>query len=152
MKRIHTRDGVWGRGAGFTLVEILIVVVILGILAAIVVPQFVGAQREAAEGTTYSELQKLRRAIDVYQARHENALPDVTEGDGTWGALVAGNGEYLKSAPLNPYVGGANARRVLLRDSPDDAYQTAYGWVFNATTGEVWAGSFDGNDEPIPRP
>lgn len=133
---------------GFTLVEILIVVVILGILAAIIVPNFVEASEEAARGTTVHELSKLRRAIDVYMARNSNGLPSVTAGDGTWGTLV-GTGEYLKSAPLNPWVGGANARRIILRDSPDAAYQSTYGWIFDPATGTIWAGAFDANDDPL---
>lgn len=135
---------------GFTLVEILIVVVILGVLAAIVVPQFARASEEAAAGTTVYELEKLRRALDVYMARWDNALPQVQAGEGTWGPLVAGNGEYLKAAPLNPYV-GANGRVIVLADGPDVAFQTNYGWIFNATTGQIWAGGFNENDEPLPR-
>jgi len=137
---------------GFTLVEILIVVVILGILAAIVVPNFVNARDEAAAGTTYSELEKLRRAVDVYMARNANQFPEITAGDGTWGGLVDGTGQYLKSPPYNPYVGGANARTIALNATPDAAYQTTHGWVFDAASGTLWAGSFDANDEPIPQP
>jgi len=136
----------------FTLVEILIVVVILGILAAIVVPRFANARDEAAVGTTVYELEKLRRAIDVYMARHDNALPPVTAGNGTWGPLTDGNGEYLKAAPSNPYVGGAAARVIAIGAGPDGAYQQTHGWIFDDTTGEVWAGSFDANDVAIPRP
>ncbi len=136
----------------FTLVEILIVVVILGILAAIVVPQFVGAQEEAAIGTTTYELEKLRRAIDVYMARNDFEVPPVTAGDGTWGPLTAGNGEYLKGAPQNPYVGGVNSRVIIIGNAPDGAYQTTHAWIFDDTTGDVWAGSFDANDDPLPRP
>jgi general secretion pathway protein G len=136
----------------FTLVEILIVVVILGILAAIVVPQFVGAVEDSAITTTQTELEKLRRAMEVFQVRNENSLPVVTAGDGTWGDLIAGTGEYLKEAPSNPYVGGANSRVIVIGSAADGAYQSAYGWVYDDTTGEVWAGGFDANDEPLPMP
>lgn len=136
----------------FTLVEILIVVVILGILAAIVVPQFVGAVTETSIATTQSELTKLRRAIEVFQVRNENGLPAVAAGDGTWGDLIANSGEYLKEAPANPYVGGENARVIVLGAGPDAAYQNAHGWIYNDATGEIWAGSFDLNDEPLPLP
>lgn len=133
----------------FTLVEILIVVVILGILAAIVVPQFANARREAAQGTTVYELEKLRRAVDVYMARHDNRAPEIVEGDGTWGELISTGGQYLKSAPLNPYVGDVNARRIVIRETPDDAYHMDYGWIYDNSTGRIWAASFDENDEPI---
>ncbi len=135
----------------FTLVEILIVVVILGILAAIVVPQFAGATGEAAAGTTNHELEKLRRALDVYQARWSGALPPIGEGDGTWGPLVGSGGEYLKAAPRNPYVGGPNGRVIVIAGEPDSAFQSDYGWIFDQATGRVWAGGFDADDRPLPR-
>lgn len=135
----------------FTLVEILIVVVILGILAAIVVPQFANASEEASAGTAYYELEKLRRAVDIYRARWENQLPVVEAGNGTWGALVSGNGEYLKAAPQNPYIGGANSRLITLASEADSAYHRDYGWIFDANTGQVWAAGFDADDEPLPK-
>ena len=136
----------------FTLVEILIVVVILGILAAIVVPQFVGATEEARQTTTIHELEKLRRAVGVYQARYDNAIPPVEPGDGTWGPLVFQRGEYLAAPPINPWVGGANRRVIVIGDAPDAEYQTDHAWIFNEDTGEIWAGSFDENDEPLTPP
>jgi len=136
----------------FTLVEILIVVVILGILASIVVPQFAGAITEASVGTTQSELEKLRRAVEVFQVRNENSLPVVTAGDGTWGSLISGAGEYLKEAPANPYIGGTNKQVITLGTAPDTVFQTTHGWIYNSTTGEIWAGGFDVNDDPLPRP
>lgn len=137
---------------GFTLVEILIVVVILGILAAVVVPSLAGVRDQASIGATQTELEKLRRAVEVFQVRNENALPSVVAGDGTWGDLIAGNGEYLKDAPLNPYVGGVNRKVIVIGNAPDAGYQTTHGWIYDDSTGQVWAGSFDVNDEPLPRP
>ncbi len=134
---------------GFTLVEILIVVVILGILAAIVIPQFTDTVSNAASTTTYSELQKLRRHIGVYQARHSQQLPAVTAGNGTWGQLVGP--EHFLAPPVNAWVGGVNSRMIVLGNGPDTGYQTAYGWIFDPATGDVWAGGFDINDHPFPR-
>lgn len=137
---------------GFTLVEILIVVVILGILAAIVVPQFTRATEEAASKTTYADLQKIRLHIEVYRTRNSGALPPVVDNsDGNWGPIVGHQSEYLQGPPTNAWVGGANARRVQYGSGPDAAYQSNYGWIYDPTTGRVWAGGFDGNDHPLPR-
>lgn len=142
----------WQTQRAFTLVEILIVVVILGILAAIVVPQFVGAVEESAVTTTKSELEKLRRAVEVFQVRNGHELPAVAAGDGTWGDLIVSSGAYLKEPPANPYVSGVNAKVIVIGDAPDATYQTAHAWIYNDATGQVWAGGFDSEDQPLPRP
>ncbi len=129
----------------FTLVEILIVVIILGILAAIVVPSIVNAADSAAESATITELGKLRRAIVAYQAR-ESSLPDVVEGDGTWGGLVSA--EYLKSPPINAWVGRATGREVVFGVAPDVAFQEVHGWIYDPATGDIWAGGYDALDMP----
>ncbi|MFK7759323.1 MAG: type II secretion system protein [Phycisphaerales bacterium] len=135
---------------GFTLVEILIVVVILGILAALVVPLMAGASQDAAVATAHTELNKVRRAIEVYRVTNEDSLPPVLAGDGTWGPIVSR--EYLREPPINNYVGGANGTVIVLGNAADGAFQTTHGWVYDNATGEVWAGGFDENDEPLPRP
>ncbi len=138
---------------GFTLVEILIVVVILGILAAIVIPSFTSASQEAQSNATYSELQKLRRHVEMYRVRNSGRMPSVTDGDGTWGEIVGNAQEYLLSAPLNQWIGGANARvvRVVPDAVADTVFQTDYGWIFDPNNGQVWAGGFDDNDRPLAR-
>ncbi len=135
---------------GFTLVEILIVVVILGILAALVVPLMAGASEEAAVATAQTELNKVRRAVEVFQVSNGNALPAVVAGDGTWGEIVTP--AYLREAPTNQYVGGVNSRVIVIGNAADAAYQTTHGWIFDSATGEVWAGGFDDQDQPLPRP
>jgi prepilin-type N-terminal cleavage/methylation domain-containing protein len=138
------------RSAAFTLVEILIVVVILGILAAIAIPTFVGATEEAKISATHSELQKIRRHIGVYRARNNNYLPAITEGDGTWGAIVGR--DYLNSSPTNQWVGGDNSGVIRFGAGPDGAFTSDYAWIFDEVTGDVWAAGFDANDRPLPRP
>lgn len=136
--------------SAFTLVEILIVVVILGILASMVVPQFATATAQSAETATLDQLNKLRRGVGVYQARNDGNLPTVIEGDGTWGELVNG-GDYFHGPPVNAWIGGTNARVVTLGDEPDPAFQTDHAWVYDPATGMVWAGGFDADDQPYPR-
>jgi len=138
-----------GSSRAFTLVEILIVVVILGILAAIAFAGFTGATADAQSNCTYSELQKIRRHVGVFQARNSMTLPDVTQGDGTWGEIIGPN--YLYSAPVNSWVGGANGKVIRFGTQPDTAYQTDYGWIYDPNTGTIYAGGFDLNDHPLPR-
>ncbi len=141
------------RFRAFTLVEILIVVVILGILAAIVVPQFSQATDTAQKTATFEQLMRVRRAVDVYYWREANHLPEPLPGGvgaPGWGPLISA--DYLREPPVNTYVGRAASKTVILGAGPDAAYQTTHGWIYNPGTGEVWAGGFGANDEPLPRP
>src|SRR5262249_51369676 len=103
--------------SAFTLVEVLIVVVILGILAALVIPLFTSATSDAQATAPYNELQKLRRTVGLYRARNGDALPTVvsdTDGMVAWGPIVGNQYEYLLSPPVNQWVGGSNSRAVVV--------------------------------------
>lgn len=98
---------------GFTLVEILIVVIILGILAAIVIPTFSGASEDARRNSTLSLTQTLRSQIGLYKLHHGDQWPTddgTVTGTWDWNELVQTStyngrtyGPYLQQTPVNPF-------------------------------------------------
>ena len=124
------------RRAGFTLVEILIVVIILGILAAIVIPQFTNASTDARKASLVSQLQTLRSQIQLFKLQHNDVLPDLvanqwaqmmskTDLTGAVNTAAAGiYGPYLESTPKNPLNGdttvAAAPGAVVDREVADD--------------------------------
>ena len=69
LRRPRTRE------PGFTLVELLIVIVIIGILAAVAVPQFGDSSRDAKIAALDKDLQHIRQAIEMYYHQHGNRYP-----------------------------------------------------------------------------
>ena len=137
------------RNRAFTLVEILIVVVILGILAAVVIPQFVNASDEAQVGNVETQLRTLRTQIQLFRAQSDtNAFPELEEGedDGetAWAAMI--DEQLLQSPPINPRT---NSAEITFTDDTGSAgidtamADTTVGWYFNVTTGEIWAAAFN---------
>ncbi|MEZ6234489.1 MAG: prepilin-type N-terminal cleavage/methylation domain-containing protein [Phycisphaerales bacterium] len=96
----------------FTLVEILIVVVILGILAAIVVPQFTNAANEARGGNIDTQESTIQNQLELYAARNNGNYPDLTDPAEDWDALVAAG--YFKEPPANPFDQDADPTDVVL--------------------------------------
>ncbi|MHC4845917.1 MAG: type II secretion system protein, partial [Planctomycetota bacterium] len=72
------------RSAGFTLVELLIVVIILGVLAAVVIPQFQNTTEQAKESSLAASLSTIRQAISLYRVQHNEVYP----GQGGWAEFV----------------------------------------------------------------
>ena len=106
------------RRNAFTLIEILIVVVILGILAAVVVPQFTNAADDANDAAVRSQLQTLRGQIELYRAQ-QTSDPDLLVTG--WADLTDNN--YLMLDPTNPFTGSATIAAGGASDAND-------GWIW----------------------
>jgi general secretion pathway protein G len=151
--------------SGFTLVEILIVVVILGILAAIVIPQFTGAATEAKLSSLVSDLQTMRSQIELYKLQHNEMLPSltmedfggeqvngltgVTLVDGTQVAEGTDNsyGPYMQKMPTNQFNNSSEVDTSgTAGDSPSSG-ASATGWEYNTTTGEIYPDYIDLNGD-----
>jgi general secretion pathway protein G len=140
---------------GFTLAEILIVVVILGVLAAIVIPQFSSATNDAQVSSLRSNLLAVRKQIELYKHHHDERLP-ASGGEETADFLrrmttqtdINGDvgtdfGPYLERIPVNSFnqlntvrVGGAAAGA------------NTHGWRFDPATG-VFQSDSDYDGDPV---
>ncbi len=152
---------------GFTLVELLIVVIILAILAAIVVPQFSSSTADAKESALDSSLAEMRNAIELYYHQHGSVYPAAaSDGSNAAGTVAAFTnqltqftaadgsvstskdathkyGPYLKkqSLPSNP-IDGSSALLINSGASEGDITATgtdAGGWWFDKVSGKFIA-------------
>ncbi|MBL7132703.1 MAG: type II secretion system protein [Phycisphaerae bacterium] len=146
---------------GFTLAEILIVVLILAILAMIVVPKWGDAADEARESALATDLQTARRQIQLYTAEHNDRRPEFNEGGAvdtpnfiarmtgrtdTSGKLNPSGqcGPYLTEWPANPYLSGDRARQIHFHPNPSPPRHGLTGWYYSLTTGILYANSTTG--------
>jgi len=98
----------------FTLVELLIVVIILGILAAVVIPQFSDASTDARVSSLQTNLATIRGQVELFKLQHAGLYPTVTnfaaqmtsktDLDGTVNATTGKYGPYLQAVPNNPFT------------------------------------------------
>jgi general secretion pathway protein G len=146
-----------GNQRGFTLVEILIVVVIIGILAAVVVPQFSNATYQARENTLKDDLRYLRTQITVYKAQHRDVSPGsggasfmdqmtlYTDEGGNTNASKTSTykfGPYLARMPSNPLAQSEKSAVKIssasdLTSEIDDTDPS--GWIYNPATLQIIA-------------
>jgi general secretion pathway protein G len=136
----------------FTLVEILIVVVILGILAAIVVPQFTNATQDAQGGNLQTQLDTLQNQIELFKARNPaTGYPVVADfaADSTnaqfagqgWGFLI--DTGYLKSPPINPVSQSSSVVADGGATAGSGGGTAGAGWTYDPATGTLGACYFN---------
>jgi len=156
-----------GKRAGFSLVELVIVIVILGIIAAIAIPRISSGSKNAGESALRANLATLRSAVDWYYGEHKNNFPGA-KSDGANAANtekafvnqlilysdVDGGVSTAKDAahPCGPYLRGSfptlpvglNASKATVTVVPDATPLTATpgdgtGWKYSTGTGQIIA-------------
>lgn len=135
---------------GFTLVEILIVVIILGILAAITVPMLGSAAQDARNTNLVQNLAKIRAQVQAYYHEHNCRYPtaedfadQMTGTTNIEGQIGSGDdfsyGPYLEQMPANPITA---SHTVEAASDTSDLWPTGGddgGWWYNEVNGRFYA-------------
>lgn len=136
---------------GFSVVELIIVVAVLGILAAIVVPQFQSYSVEAKESVAKEGLRMLRSGIEVYTAQNGGVPPGYVDND-PQGSLdpalfvtqLTTGRRYMSEMPINPFNELETIRMIGNSGTFPAAPTGQYGWVYQPATKTIrldWSGT-----------
>jgi prepilin-type N-terminal cleavage/methylation domain-containing protein len=140
------------RAKGFTLIELMIVVAIIGILAAIAIPRFAQMLEKSREGATKGNLGSIKSAASIYYGDQEGIWPTTLNA---W----SGNAfsRYLDN--LSPvkvtgsFVAGSaapNGTRVTMTLMSSVPTGSGIGWMYDSSIGNVYVNSTVRDSKAIP--
>jgi general secretion pathway protein G len=120
------------RRSAFTLLELVIVILILGIIAAVAVPRMANQTQTARDNSARQSLGILRNAIELYNAKN-NSYPASTEANPLGTSLA----EYLNGPLPAPGVGYHADSNVVSTDGMTPSASTTAGWLYDPATGNL---------------
>jgi general secretion pathway protein G len=160
------------RRTGFTLVEVLLVVAIMAILAAVALPRMSGSSNDAKDATLMHNLAVLRKQIELFKAQHGGKAPGwqgtnvtlhlqgFTNASGAISFFASPNYPYgpyfLHGLPQNPFNSGTGFKASAnpAGETPNHnltASGLKVGWFYDKDTGRVAPNAEGSNANGVPR-
>ena len=111
--------------AGFTLVELMLVIVIIGIIAAVAAPKLAGKTEKAMIGKAQAEIKNLKLALDLYEidnGQYPSSLDGLMNKPGN---ALNWSGPYMEKLPVSdpwgkPYIFSKSGKNITLKSSGPD--------------------------------
>ncbi len=119
---------------GFTLIELMIVVAIIGILAAIAIPKFAELIRKSSEGASRGNLGAIRSAMSIYYGDMEGQYPADP-------ASLTLSGKYLGTIPPAKTPNYHTDSSLITLGSQAGGWQDVGGWIYDSAPGDQSYGS-----------
>ncbi|MDB6028522.1 MAG: ral secretion pathway protein [Verrucomicrobiales bacterium] len=123
------------RSQGFTLIEVMVVVIVIGILAATIIPQFMGTTHDAKVSTAKSHVAEMESALERFYV-HMDRYPTTEEGmkvlvDAPASDATKWRGPYIKQLRQDPW---------------GNPYQFRSPGTHHPTSFDIWSRGADGAD------
>ena len=134
---------------GFTLIEVLIVVVILAVLAATIIPQFTDSTDDARRSSVKFNLHTLRAQIQLYKAQHNGMKPSADLSELLKGTNLDGSdgtkyGPYIQSIPINSLTDKDTVKAIATATvAAGDLTVGGGGWIYSTASGNIWIDHVD---------